>query len=105
MDQKNMKPTTKNYITIKKLNIGPVPTLEILLENCDPVGRLNQIIYKAYAAALNLSNGNQTEAAHYLGVAISSVHNFVHGKKRFRYYHKQKLLSQSSETKIDLINS
>ena len=82
----------KNYITIKKLNIGPVPTMEILLENCHPVGRLNQIILKAYAAALNIHNGNQTKAAEYLGVATSSVWNFVHGKKGFRRCVHPKLL-------------
>ena len=99
------KPTrlNRNYITIKKLNIGPVPTMEILLQNCDPTQRLNQIIYRAYAAAINMFDGNQTKAAEYLGVAVSSMHNFVHGKKGFRYYRQQKQLTAGNVTIFDVI--
>jgi hypothetical protein len=87
---------TKNYIRINKINIGPVPTMEILLENCKSDQRLNEIILKVFQAALNLCDGVSRDAAAYLGINPSTMYSFTRGKRIFKYGGRQKRLTETS---------
>jgi hypothetical protein len=87
---------TKNYITIKHLNLGMVPTMAIILEACDPDHRLNQIMIRAFQAALDICDGDPRDAAIYLGINPSTMHSFVRGKRIFKYGGRQKRLSETS---------
>ena len=75
---------------IGQINFGPVAAMETILQVTPGPRRLNAVIMKTFAAALNLTGGDQGKAAEMLGVSRSTIWAFVNGNKEFNYGRSKK---------------